>query len=127
MRIRPINAGLAPAAAGGYAQAIAVTDGRRLLFISGQIPEAVDGTLPEGFEAQARLVRAHVARQLAAAGMTLDDLVKVTTFLASRNDREANSRIRRDILGDRTPALTVIITGIYDEAWLLEIEAIAVA
>jgi len=25
------------------------------------------------------------------------------------------------------PALTVVITGIYDEAWLLEIEAIAAA
>jgi 2-iminobutanoate/2-iminopropanoate deaminase len=31
------------------------------------------------------------------------------------------------VLGERAPALTVIITGIYDEAWLLEIEAIAAA
>jgi 2-iminobutanoate/2-iminopropanoate deaminase len=31
------------------------------------------------------------------------------------------------VLGDHSPALTIIITGIYDEAWLLEIEAIAVA
>jgi hypothetical protein len=29
------------------------------------------------------------------------------------------------VLGSREPALTVIITGIFDEAWLLEIEAIA--
>jgi len=30
------------------------------------------------------------------------------------------------VLGDHTPALTIIITDIYAEEWLLEIEAIAV-
>jgi 2-iminobutanoate/2-iminopropanoate deaminase len=31
------------------------------------------------------------------------------------------------VLGDRVIALTTIITGIFDERWLLEIEAIAAA
>jgi hypothetical protein len=31
------------------------------------------------------------------------------------------------VLGDHRPAITIIITGIYDESWLLEIEAVAVA
>jgi hypothetical protein len=31
------------------------------------------------------------------------------------------------VLGGREPALTVVIAGIFDEAWLLEIEAVAVA
>jgi hypothetical protein len=31
------------------------------------------------------------------------------------------------VLGDRSPALTIVIAGIYDEAWLLEIEAVAAA
>ena len=35
--------------------------------------------------------------------------------------------VRRRVLGDHEPALTVIIADIFDEAWLLEIEAIAVA
>jgi hypothetical protein len=30
-------------------------------------------------------------------------------------------------LGERTPAITIILAGIYDEAWLLEIEAVAAA
>jgi enamine deaminase RidA (YjgF/YER057c/UK114 family) len=38
-----------------------------------------------------------------------------------------NREIRQEILGDRSPALTVIITGIFDQAWLVEIEAIAAA
>jgi 2-iminobutanoate/2-iminopropanoate deaminase len=31
------------------------------------------------------------------------------------------------VLGERHPALTIVLTGIFDEAWLLEIEAIAAA
>ena len=58
--------------------------------------------------------------------MAAHNLAKVTVFLSDRQYREANARIRHEILGGHSPALTVIITGIYDEAWLLEIEAIAV-
>jgi enamine deaminase RidA (YjgF/YER057c/UK114 family) len=57
--------------------------------------------------------------------MSMNNLVKVTTFLSSREYRTENSTIRQQVLGEHTPALTVIITGIYDPAWLLEIEAIA--
>jgi 2-iminobutanoate/2-iminopropanoate deaminase len=64
---------------------------------------------------------------LTDVGMTERNLAKVTVFLSDRQYREANARIRHEVLGDHSPALTIIITGIYDEAWLLEIEAIAVA
>lgn len=57
--------------------------------------------------------------------MTMHNLVKVTTFLSSREYAVANRVARQSALGDHTPALTVIITGIFDEQWLLEIEAIA--
>jgi hypothetical protein len=35
--------------------------------------------------------------------------------------------LRQEILGERSPALTIVIAGIYDSKWLLEIEAIAAA
>ena len=38
-----------------------------------------------------------------------------------------NRQARQEALGDHAPALTVIIAGIFDEAWLLEIKAIAEA
>ncbi|WP_439496929.1 RidA family protein [Bosea sp. (in: a-proteobacteria)] len=60
-------------------------------------------------------------------GMTLDNLVKVTTFLSDRRYAAESRRTRKEILGDRKVALTVIVAGIFDEAWLLEIEAIAAA
>ena len=59
--------------------------------------------------------------------MGLKNVIKHTTFLSDRRYRAQNSQIRRDVFGDLEPALTVIITGIFDEGWLLEIEAVAVA
>jgi 2-iminobutanoate/2-iminopropanoate deaminase len=125
MKHRSLNAPDAPPASGGYAQVVEVREPRRLVYVSGQIPVDVAGDVPSDFAAQCRLVWRNIEAQLRAAGMTFDHLVKVTTFLSDRRHASENSSIRRDVLGDLTPALTVVITGIYDEAWLLEIEAIA--
>lgn len=110
-----------------YAQAHEVEGVRRWLFVSGQVPETAGGHVPESFADQCRLAWNNVEAQLVAADMTFDNLVKVTVFLADRAYRAENSAIRREVLGDRSPALTIIIAGIYEEAWLLEIEAVAAA
>jgi 2-iminobutanoate/2-iminopropanoate deaminase len=112
---------------GGYVHSYEIRAPARVVHVSGQTPVAPDGTLPEGFAAQCRQVWANVVAALAHHGMGLGDLVKVTTFLSDRAYREENSAIRREVLGEHVPALTVVIAGIYDEAWLLEIEAIAAA
>ena len=127
MRRRFLSAPDAPAAAGGYAQAVDVEDARRFLFISGQVPVASDGSLPDGFRAQCSRAWRNVEAQLRAGGMGLDDLVKVTTFLADHGDAAENRRVRQEVLGDRSPALTVVVAGIFDERWLVEIEAVAAA
>ncbi|MGO4674106.1 RidA family protein [Bosea sp. 2KB_26] len=122
-----ITAPEAPEAAGGYAQALLVSGASRQLYISGQIPSTRDGTVPESFAEQSRLVWRNIEAQLHAAGMTLDNLVKVTTFLSDRRYAAESRQSRKEILGDRKVALSVVIAGIFDEAWLLEIEAIAAA
>ena len=63
--------------------------------------------------------------QLKAAGMTLDNLVMHRTYLADRSYTLVNRAVRSEVLGGRETALTVVIAGIFDEAWLLEIEAVA--
>jgi len=108
-----------------YSQACLVEAPRRWLFVSGQTPTDEAGAAPEAFEDQCRLAWRNVERQLTAAGMGLDDLVKVTVFLADRRYREANYAIRHEVLAGRSPALTVIVCEIYDPAWLVEIEAVA--
>jgi 2-iminobutanoate/2-iminopropanoate deaminase len=127
MKTTPFSSPFAPTAAGGYSQALQVEGAQRLLFISGQIPESAKGEVPEGFPAQAKLVWANVLAQLEAAGMSVTNLVKVTTFLSSREFALSNREARQQALGTHSPALTVVIAGIFDEKWLLEIEAIAAA
>lgn len=127
MQVTLINSPLAPQPAGGYAQAVALADYQQLLFISGQIPVTVDGVIPEGFAAQAHLAWQNVIAQLESAGMTIANLAKVTVFLASRTYTMENRRVRQAVLGEHKVAMTVIIADIFDERWLLEIEAVAAA
>ena len=120
-----IEATDAPSAAGNYAQVVKLDGAQTLLFISGQIPVDRAGTVPPTFAEQARLVWSNIEAQLRAADMKLDNLVKVTIFLSDRRYSDENRAIRKSVLGTRAVALTAIITGIFDSAWLLEIEAIA--
>lgn len=110
-----------------YAQACEVSGFSRLLFVSGQVPADEDGNVPPGYQDQYRLAWRNVEAQLQAAGMGFDNLVKVTIFLSDRALIAQSAGLRQQILGDRSPALTIVIAGIFDEAWLLEIEAVAAA
>jgi 2-iminobutanoate/2-iminopropanoate deaminase len=127
MTLRPINAPDAPQPLGGYVQGMEVSDAARILYVSGQIPTEPDGSVPESFEAQARLAWRNLVAQLRAADMTLDNLVKVTIFLSDRRYIADYRKVRDEVLQGRQIGLTTIITGIFDEKWLLEIEAVAAA
>ena len=125
MALTPVNAPEAPQPSGGYAQAVRLTDFGELVVVSGQIPVDAGGAVPDTFADQCHLVWRNVEAQLRAAGMGLGDIVKVTTFLGDRAHAQENSAIRQEVLAGLTPALTVLIAGIYDPAWLLEIEVVA--
>ena len=125
--IRPLTGDGSPPVEGAYPQAVEVTNPTRWLYLSGQIPVAPDGSLAADFTGQCEQVWDNVEAQLGAAGMTLDNLVKVTTFLSDRSHALKNREVRVRRLAGRQPALTVIVTGIFDEAWLVEIEAVAAA
>jgi enamine deaminase RidA (YjgF/YER057c/UK114 family) len=126
-RIRPLTGDGSPPIEGAYPQAVEVTAPSRWLYLSGQIPVAPDGSLTADFTGQCDQVWSNIETQLAAAGMTLDNLVKVTTFLSDRSYALENREVRLRRLAGRQPALTVIVAGIFDEAWLVEIEAVAAA
>ena len=125
MERRIINAPDAPPAQGGYAQAVQLSGASEWLFVSGKVPCDVHGAVPHGFAAQADLAWANVDAQLSAAGMARTDLQKVTIFLSDRRYADENRAARAAYLGDHPCALTVIVTGIFDPAWLLEHEAAA--
>ena len=125
MKKTEVNAADAPATPGTYAQAISLNGAEELVFISGQIPADVSGAVPEGALAQAHQIWKNIDAQLRAAGMTKDNLVKVTIYLSSPDCVPAYREARDAYLDGRQIALTAVYAGIFDPAWLMEIEAIA--
>ena len=127
MQRRDLNAPDAPHPVAAYTQAIEVSGASRTLYISGQIGQRIDGTIPDDIVEQSRLAWQNLAAQIKAAGMTLDNLVKVTTILPNEQDVATAREARSQVLGDRKPASTLIVADLADPAWKIEIEGVAVA
>jgi enamine deaminase RidA (YjgF/YER057c/UK114 family) len=127
MQRRDLNAPDAPAPVAAYTQAIEVTGATRTLYISGQVGQRMDGVIPENVVEQSRIAWQNLEAQLRAAGMTLDNLVKITTILPNHGDLAAAREGRASVLGDRRPASTLIVGGLANPAWKIEIEGVAVA
>jgi enamine deaminase RidA (YjgF/YER057c/UK114 family) len=110
----------------GYAHALEVSAGSRLLFISGLNGFEQDGvTMPDSFEAQAELIWSHLRSILASAGMTVNNLVSLRTYLADPQYDEANAQMRATQLGTHRVASTVVCCRLLESRWKLEIEAVA--
>ena len=77
--------------------------------------------------AQTRKTLDNMKIALAAAGGMLDDVVKVTVYLADVNDRQKVNEVRKEYFKDNKPASTLIqISKFALDGMLIEIEAIAV-
>lgn len=127
MQRRDINAPDAPAPAGAYTQAIEITGATRTLYVSGQVGIDAAGATPDDLASQCRLVWANLEAQLRAAGMTLDNIVKITTILPDHASLGESRKARSAAMGDRKPASTLIIGGLASPAWKIEIEVTACA
>jgi 2-iminobutanoate/2-iminopropanoate deaminase len=113
---------------GHFAQAVFVPTGTSLLFISGQVPRALDGrTVGKGSaQIQAEQVFASLADILAAHSASFADVVKATIFLTDFAHAEVVSTVRQRYYGDATPASTMVqVVRLGDPDWLLEVEMLA--
>jgi enamine deaminase RidA (YjgF/YER057c/UK114 family) len=114
--------------AGSYSHAMEVPPGARLLFVSGQVGADRNGESPAEFAAQCELAWANLAHVLAAAGMTREDLVKLTVYLVRESDLPSFRQVRDRFLQGRHPATTLVfVKALARPGWLVEIEAIAAA
>ncbi len=120
--------GIAPPSS-RFSHAALSTGATRHLHLSGQVGAAPDGRIAEGLEAQLDAAFANVATGLAAAGMTRANLIKLVVYLVSAApDAVASYRQRRDVwVGDGpAPAATLlIVAGLANPAWLVEVDAYA--
>jgi 2-iminobutanoate/2-iminopropanoate deaminase len=127
MQRRDLNAPDAPLPLAAYTQAIEVSGVTRTLYISGQVGLRMDGTIPDDIVEQSRLAFRNLEAQLRAAGMTLDNLVKITYILPDLADLAAARAGRDEVFAGRKPASTTIVGGLANPAWKIEVEGIAVA
>jgi len=109
-----------------YSHAIEVAAGARMLFISGQIPVAPDGSCPPDFASQATQCWRNLACVLASAGMQLTDVVKVQAFVTSEANLAAYREIRNRMVESARPAHTLLVVAALGRPeWLVELEAVA--
>ena len=73
------------------------------------------------------LVWSNLRTILASAGMTVDNIVRLTSYLRDVAYVEANGAARVAALGDRRIPTTAIVVQTLAEDWLVELEIIAVA
>ena len=112
----------------GYTHAIQVAGDYRRLIISGQVGMAQDGTIPSTGEGQIAQALANLRVVLTANGMAVENIVKTTVFLTDRGLLAALRQARSAAFGDHAPASTLLfVAGLADPAFVVEIEAEAVA
>jgi 2-iminobutanoate/2-iminopropanoate deaminase len=118
-----ISTGGAPAAIGPYSQAIE-TDG--FVFCSGQLGlDPATGDLLAGIEAQAERAMLNLRSVLDAAGVTFEDVVKTTIFLADMGDFAVVNGIYGRFMPDPPPARSTVQVAALPKGGRVEIEAIA--
>jgi 2-iminobutanoate/2-iminopropanoate deaminase len=118
-----INTDQAPAASGPYTQALAVGP---FVFVSGQIPLDPQGNLVKGdIVVQTCQVIANLKAVLAAAGLTLKDVVKTTVFLADLADFQEMNRAYAEFFPGHPPARSTVQVAGLPRGASIEIEAIA--
>ncbi|WP_455108771.1 RidA family protein [Porphyromonas sp.] len=113
----------APAAIGPYSQAVLLDD---TLYASGQLGiDPSTGDFPEGITAQTEQSFRNIHAILAEAGMTIDDVVKTTCFLADMGDFAAMNAVYERQFTGSFPARSAIAVKTLPKNGLVEIEIIA--
>lgn len=99
-----------------------------VLHVAGQLPIDAAGEVVGGDAAtQAEQVLANLGAVLEAASASPADVVRTTVYLTDRDDRAAVGRVRRAFFAGDPPANTLlIVAGLADPRYLVEIDAIAV-
>ncbi|MFU1783418.1 Rid family detoxifying hydrolase [Haloarcula japonica] len=121
---RTISTTDAPDAVGAYSQA--TTDGS-LVFTAGQIPMTSDGDLldDEPIATQAEQALSNVEAVLAAEGLEMSDVLKVTVFLDDIGDFEAMNDTYAGFFDEAPPARSAVEVANLPKGVGVEIEAIA--
>ena len=119
--MKAISTNMAPAAIGPYSQAIEVGN---LVFTSGQLPiNPTTGAFPEGgIKEQARQSLLNIQAILKEAGLTMNNVVKTTVFMADMGDF---ADMNGEFFSEPYPARSAVAVKTLPKGAMLEIEVVA--
>ena len=106
----------------GFSRAIVAG---RHVHVSGTAPVPADGdeVAPDAF-AQARRCLEIIVEALREAGATPEHVVRTRSYLVDAADWREVGRVHGEVFGEVRPASTmVVVAGLIDPAWKVEIEA----
>jgi enamine deaminase RidA (YjgF/YER057c/UK114 family) len=105
----------------GFSRAVRV--GNRVL-VSGSGPVFADGECPAEAGAQARRCFEIIESALREAGASLADVVRTRMYVTAAEHADAVGAVHGELFGDIRPAATmVIVAGLLDPRWVVEVEA----
>jgi 2-iminobutanoate/2-iminopropanoate deaminase len=96
-----------------------------LVFLSGEVPQADDGTIPEGIAAQTDLTLRLIAETLAGEGLSLADVVSCMVHLADKADFAAFNAAYRKHFSDPLPVRTTVQAQMMLDGAKIEITVVA--
>jgi 2-iminobutanoate/2-iminopropanoate deaminase len=112
---------------GDWVHAMEVRGAERLLFTSGTMGLDPAGMPGATLDEQLALVWNNIRRILADAGMTTDNIVRLTSYLRDASFAGANAAARCQALGERRIPTTAIVAQTLESDWMIELEVVAAA
>ena len=108
-----------------YVHAMEVRGVQRVLFVAGTMGLDPSGTPGSTLAEQLALIWSNIRAILASADVTVDNIVRLTSYLRDASYAEANAAARVAALNGRVIPTTAIVAETLASDWLVEIEVIA--
>lgn len=112
----------APAAIGPYSQAIDVGE---MIFTSGQIPVAPDGSVSDDISEQTRQALLNLKAVVEAGGSSFDKVIKTTVFITDMAQFGAINTVYSEFFTEPYPARSCVQVAALPKGVSIEIEAVA--
>lgn len=122
MEKKMIHTDNAPAAIGPYSQAIDLSE---MIFTSGQIPVAPDGSVSSDISEQTRQALLNLKAVVEAGGSNFDKVIKTTVFITDMAQFGDINAVYSEFFKEPYPARSCVQVAALPKGVSIEIEAIA--
>ena len=124
MIVRNPTQGIYPATS-DYVHAMEVREPKRFLYVAGTMGLDERGVAGKSLDEQLDLIWRNIRTVLASADMTVDNIVRLTSYLRDPAYAGENAKARVKALNGRVIPTIGIVAQTLSSDWLVEIEVIA--